>query len=115
MSHTYTVISCNYDGTSPNNPNPLCWLHGTVDGIPTFWIGVYYDTIAQANSVGGVAAVQAVLAPILLSAIGIPLDGHTLPGPPFQRGPVYSANVASAAPGSSAVSVAAALVPQWTQ
>ena len=21
--HTYTVISCSYDGTSPNNPNPV--------------------------------------------------------------------------------------------
>lgn len=115
MSHTYTVISCSYDGTSPNNPNPLCWLHGTVDGVPTAWIGVYYDTIAQANAVGGQAAVQIVLAPILLSGITTPLDGHTLPGPPFQQGPTYSANVSPAPAGSNSMSVPAALVPQWAQ
>jgi len=110
------VLSCTYDGTTggTGDPNPLCWLQGTVDGFSTYFIGVYYDTIAQANAVGGQAAVQAVLAPILLSAISIPLDGHTLPGPPFPKGPNYSANVAPAAPGGKSVSVAAALVPQWT-
>ncbi len=86
-----------------------------MDGVLTYHIGVYYDAIAQANAVGGQAAGQAVLAPILLSAIGTPLDGHSLPGPPFSQGPVYSANVSPASPGSNSVSVAAALVPQWTQ
>jgi hypothetical protein len=108
MSHVFTVISCSYDGTSPNNPNPLCWLHGAVDGVPTYWIGVFYQTIMQAFNAGGQAAVQAVLAPILQSALGYAT-------PPFPRGPIYSAVVAPAPAGSNSVSVAAALVPQWTQ
>jgi hypothetical protein len=110
MSHVFTVISCTYDGTSggSGDPNPLCWLHGTVDGVPTAWIGVYYNTIAQANAVGGVAAVQAVLAPLLQSALAYAT-------PPFPQVPVYSENVLPAPAGSKSTSVAAALVPQWTQ
>ncbi len=59
--------------------------HGSVDGVLTFWRGVYLNTILQANAVAGVAGVQAVLAPILLA---------TLPGatPPFPQGPVYSSS-----------------------
>src|SRR5258708_21265016 len=107
MSHVFTVISCSYDGTSPNNPNPLCWLHGTVDSVPTAWIGVFYKTIMQAQLAGGQAAVQAVLAPILQSAL-VNVTG------PFPAVPVYSANVSPAPSGSNSVSVAAGLVPQWS-
>ncbi len=39
MSHTYTVLSCTYDGTYPNNPNPLslyqkAWMEQQQDHEP---------------------------------------------------------------------------------
>jgi hypothetical protein len=110
MSHVFTVLSCGYDGTTggSGDPNPLCWLQGTVDGVRTNYIAIYYDQIAQANAVGGPAAVQNVLATILLSALRFAT-------PPFPTVPSYSVPVPPAAQGSKSVSVAAALVPQWTQ
>jgi hypothetical protein len=109
MSHTYTVLSCSHDGTTggSGDPNPVCWLQGTVDAVRTNYIGVYYNTIMQASA-GGQSAVQAVLAPLLLSA----LPSAT---PPFLPVPGYSGPVPPAAQGSKSVSVTAALVPQWTQ
>jgi hypothetical protein len=110
MSHVFTVLSCGYDGTTggSGDPNPICWLQGTVDGVQTNHIAVYYDTIMQASLVGGPSAVQNVLAPILLSALRFAT-------PPFPQVPAYSAAVPPASQGSKSVSVAAALVPQWTQ
>src|SRR6266581_1718639 len=111
MSHTYVVTSCTY--TTIGDPNPFCFLAGTVDGVPVNpACGVFYHLVAQANAIGGSAAVKLVLAPALLNGITTPLDGHTLPGPPFVSGPVYSAAVSPATPGTN-VSVAAALVGSW--
>jgi len=77
--------------------------------------GVFYKTTYAAQLAGAGGCSRRVLAPILLSAISIPLDGHYFAGPPFAQGPIYSANVSPAAPGSNSVTVAAALVPQWSQ
>jgi hypothetical protein len=110
--HTYVVTSCTY--STIGDPNPLCFLAGKVDGIPVNpACGVFYDLVTQANTVGGSAAVKLVLAPVLLNGITTPLDGHILPGPPFVSGPIYSAVVAPATPGTN-VSVVDALVGTWT-
>lgn len=119
MSHTYTVTFAQYDG-SGSNPNPFVWIRGTVDGQSTCYIPVYWACIQQANQVGGQAAVQSVLAPILFSAITTPLDGHTLQGPPFPSIPVFqSANipapVTSAAAPNNFVTCTQATVPSWVQ
>jgi hypothetical protein len=109
MTHTYVVTNCTY--TTIGDPNPLCLLEGTVDGVRSA-CGIFYALIAQANAVGGSAAVKLVLAPVLLDCITAPPDGHTLSGPPFASGPIYSAAVSPATPGTS-VPVAAALVGSW--
>ncbi len=116
MSHNYSIISCTY--ATIGDPNPFCFLAGTVDGVPVNpACGVFYYLVAQANAAGGSATVRLVLAPALLNGITTPLDGHTLPGPPYAPEPVYVGSVtpvSPATPGTN-VSVAAALVGTWTQ
>src|ERR1700676_2826806 len=100
MSHVYSVNQCLY--TTISDPNPWCILYGSVDGFRVNPI-VYYDLIAQADTVAGADGVRAVLAPLLLNAISVatPLDGHTLSGPPFLIGPIFSAVVPPATPGTN--------------
>jgi hypothetical protein len=83
--HNYIVNFATYDG-SGSDQNPLVWVQGTVDGKPTAYIQVYWAAIQQYAS-GGTAALQAYLATILMSGVFTPLDGHTLPGPPFPPAP----------------------------
>jgi len=74
MSHTYSISLCAYDGGYPTpgpgqaQQNPLVWIHGTIDGIPTAYLPVTWAGIQQAFAVNGTAGVQAYLAPILLNA-----------------------------------------------
>jgi hypothetical protein len=80
--NSYSVSNCTYDGTS-GDPNPRVFLSGTVNGVRSgTWI-LTWATIQQPLAVGGQAALQAVLGPILLGVFG----------PPFPRGPVYSAQI----------------------
>ena len=95
-----------YNGSSGDS-NPAIWVHGFVNGISSGYWNVSWDTIQQANTVGGVAAVQAVLGPILLGVYG----------PPFPRGPVFSAGVVPPPPANSngqSIPVPEALVPNWS-
>jgi hypothetical protein len=82
MTHTYRVNSAVYNG-SGSDTNPKVWIDGSVDGIRSGQWAVYWDMIQQANAVAGVAGVQAVLAPVLLSGID---------GPPYGRGPVFASS-----------------------
>jgi hypothetical protein len=68
------------------------------------------SSVAPANATGGSAAVKLVLAPVLLSGITTPLNGHTLPGPPFAAGPIYSAAVSPATTGTN---VSVTCRPHW--
>jgi hypothetical protein len=107
MTHTYSVRLAAYDG-SGSDQNPKVWIAGSVNGIPSGAWAVFWDMIQQANAVGGVAAVQAVLAPILLAAID---------GPPFGRGPVYASGSipAPVTAGASQVVCAEAMAAgSWT-
>jgi hypothetical protein len=75
MSHTYSINLCAYDGGYPTpgpgqaQPNPLVWVHGTIDGIATPYIAVTWAGIQQAFAVNGTAGVQQYLAPMMLNAV----------------------------------------------
>jgi hypothetical protein len=112
VSHNYSVISCVYNGTTggSGDPNPICYLRGTCDGVVVGFVAVYYDLIMQASLSGGVAGVQKILGPVLLGAAPTPA-----PQPyPQEPTPWYSTSVSPAPRGSGDISVAAALVPPWS-
>jgi hypothetical protein len=74
MTHTYSITFCAYDGGYPTpgpgmaQPNPLVWIHGTIDGIATAYIPVEWAGIQQAFAVNGQGGVQSYLAPVMLNA-----------------------------------------------
>jgi hypothetical protein len=78
--NNFVVDVCSYDASS-SDPNPICWLHGFCNGVSSGYWAVYWGGIQQALNSGGVSALQAFLGPILLGVFG----------PPFPRGPVFSA------------------------
>jgi hypothetical protein len=80
--NNFSVDICTYDATT-TDPNPTVWIHGTVNGQTSGYWATTWDAIQQPLAVGGQAALQAVLGPILLGIFG----------PPFPNGPVYSASV----------------------
>jgi hypothetical protein len=109
--NNFVVLSCVYDGSS-GTPDPLCYLHGSVNGVLTAYIGVYFSQIFQAFNSGGSDALKLIFAAILTN--GLP----NVPAPqPFLPTPVYSAPYTPAPAGNAnnkSVSVLEALVGSWT-
>lgn len=64
MAHVYVVTSATYVPGSASDPTVT--IVGTVDGTPVT-IQIWLSAIQQAQQAGGIAAVKALVSPIMLS------------------------------------------------
>ncbi len=125
MQHTYSISLCAYDGGFPTptpgqaQPNPLIWMHGTIDGLPTTYFPVTWAGIQQAFAVNGTAGVQAYLAPTMLNAHAGTGRFFNYTDPPQPVPNFSSTNIPAPVTGlaypNNSVTCAQGLVPQWTQ
>jgi hypothetical protein len=114
MPNSFVVTNCFNDGTS-GNPNPLCYVTGTVNGLNVPLAPAYFRYLMAADAADQMqAALTAVMfnyyASVYRSLAPIP---EFIPMPTFPpSGAVaeYSQGVYPVPP----VTVSAALIPRWT-
>jgi len=115
--NSYSVVSAVYDGSSggTGNPNPLCWIIGTVDSYRVF-PAVFFAYLMSANAAG---QIQQALTAIMFNWFA-PVYGSQftpwptpIPVPSFPASGVTARQTLGPFP-QPPVSVSQALIGSWT-
>jgi hypothetical protein len=112
---SFTVLSCVYDGTAPNDPNPLCIIQGAVNN-KTVYPRVFFAYLMAASAAGQIQqALTAVLFNWYSAVYGYQFTPWPtpIPFPQFPAVPVRSQQSSGPYPVPD-VSVPEALIGSWS-
>jgi hypothetical protein len=115
MSNSFVVTNCFYDGTS-GDPNPLCYVAGSVNGLNVPLAPAYFRYLMAADAVD---QMQAALTAVMFNYYASVYRAQLAPVPEFLPVPTFppSDAVAEHTGGTYPVApvvVTQALIPHWT-
>jgi hypothetical protein len=115
VMNSFSVLSCTYDGTAPNDTNPLCIVTGTVNN-KTVYPRVFFAYLAAANAAGQMQeALTAILFSYFCAVYGYQFTPwpEPIPFPQYPAASVRSQQSSGPYPVPE-VSVQEALIGSWS-